>query len=212
MSEHIRVEFPWRNATRQREAALFGMWVFLASEILLFAGLFAGYTVYRNLYPDAFFAAAPHTNLVFGAANTALLMTSSLTMAIASRASEAGKEHLARRLMFATLAFGLAFLVVKGFEYREDIHQHLLPWPAVVPETPGAGLFWTYYWLTTGVHAVHVTIGLCAISYLIASSGKRARWLSEHSAQECVALYWHLVDMIWVVLFALLYLPGRGHG
>ena len=204
---------PFENLARQHHAVSFGMWVFLASEILLFSGLFAGYAVYRIHYPSAFLAAGRETDIVYGTINTAILMTSSLTIAVAGRAARAGFGLLAWRLLVATIALGSLFLVLKGFEYREDIAHHLIPGYGFKLAQIGAQLFFSYYWIMTGVHATHVTGGLIAVTRLVAASRKNVAWLSGSGSEDATALYWHLVDVIWIVLYPLLYLTGRaGHG
>jgi cytochrome c oxidase subunit 3 len=178
---------PFETLERQHQAVSFGMWVFLVSEVLLFAGLFAGYSVYRNLYPEGFL--------------------------VAGRAARAHVGRTARRLLIATMTLGLTFLILKGFEYREDIAKHLLPGPSFALAQPGAEIFFSYYWVMTGIHATHVTGGLIAVGRLIIASRRDATWLSGSASEDATAVYWHLVDVIWVVLYPLLYLTGRtGHG
>ena len=203
---------PWENLARQHQAVSFGMWIFLVSEILLFAGLFAGYSVYRHLYPAGFAAAGARTDIVYGTVNTAILMTSSLFIALAGGFARARLPRLARGCILVTLALGLAFLTVKGFEYRHDIEEHLLPGPRFAIPAQGAQLFFSFYWIMTGVHAVHVTGGLAAITRLLIASREQPLWLSGSGSEEATALYWHLVDVIWISLYPLLYLGGRSHG
>lgn len=203
---------PFDNLARQHQAVSFGMWLFLISEVLLFSGLFAGYGLYRGLYPVGFLAAGRETDVVYGTINTAILMTSSLTIAVAGRAARAKFGQLARRFLLVTFFLGLLFLVLKGFEYREDIQKHLLPGPDFALSEPGAQLFFSYYWIMTGVHAVHVTCGLAAVLRLIVASRANLAWLSGSASEDATALYWHLVDIIWIVLYPLLYLVGRAHG
>jgi cytochrome c oxidase subunit 3 len=203
---------PWESMERQRQASQFGMWVVLGSEVLLFAGLFAAYATYRGIDSTGFIAASRQTSLVYGTLNTAILMTSSLTFALAGRVAAAGSGPLARRLLMATFALGTAFLVVKGFEYADDISRHLLPSSPSAPQATGALQFLSLYWIMTGVHAIHVTGGLVAVAALLLISRREAAWLRGSPAAETVALYWHLVDVIWVVLYPLLYLSGRSHG
>lgn len=203
---------PWENLARQHQAVAFGMWVFLISEILLFAGLFAGYSVYRHLYPAGFAAAGAHTDIVYGTVNTAILMTSSLFIALAGGFARARLQRLAKLCILVTLALGATFLVVKGFEYRQDIEEHLVPGPGFAIAAQGAALFFSFYWIMTGVHAVHVTCGLAAITRLLIASREQPLWLSGSGSEEATALYWHLVDVIWIVLYPLLYLGGRTHG
>jgi cytochrome c oxidase subunit III len=212
MSDSRLLRPPWENLARQHQAVAFGMWIFLVSEILLFAGLFAGYAAYRHLYPAGFAAAGSQTNIVYGTVNTAILMTSSLFIALAGELAHAEMRRLARDCLFVTLALGVAFLVLKGFEYREDITKHLFPGPDFRVPVQGAALFFSFYWVMTGVHAVHVSGGLAAIARLLIASRNEPRFLSGSASEEATALYWHLVDVIWVFLYPLLYLGGRSHG
>ena len=203
---------PWENLARQHQAVAFGMWIFLVGEILLFSGLFAGYAVYRHLYPAGFAAASRQTDIVYGTLNTAILMTSSLAVALAGGFARGRLPRLARRCLIATLVLGVAFLVVKGVEYREDIARHLLPGPDFAVPEQGAALFFSFYWIMTGVHAIHVSGGLAAMTRLVIASRRDVFWLSGSSSEEATALYWHLVDVIWILLYPLLYLGGRAHG
>jgi cytochrome c oxidase subunit 3 len=204
---------PFENLARQHHAVSFGMWIFLVSEVLLFSGLFAGYGIYRTLHPQAFLAAGRETDIVYGTVNTAILMTSSLTIALAGRAGRAGLGKLAWRFLIATIVLGVAFLVIKGFEYRDDIEKHLVPGPSFVLPQQGAQLFFSYYWIMTGVHALHVSGGLVAVTRLVVASRRNLAWLWGSASEEATALYWHLVDVIWIILYPLLYLAGRaGHG
>ncbi|HEY1615507.1 MAG TPA: cytochrome c oxidase subunit 3 [Rhizomicrobium sp.] len=203
---------PFDTLERQHQAVSFGVWLFLVSEVLLFSGLFAGYGVYRELFPAGFLAAGRHTDIVFGTANTAILMSSSFTIAVAGRAARADLGRMAWWLLVVTFGLGVLFLVLKGFEYREDIANHLLPAPAFAVPVPGAQIFFSYYWIMTSVHAVHVTCGLIAVGRLIVISRNNLAWLSGSASEDATALYWHLVDVIWIVLYPLLYLVGRAHG
>ncbi len=202
------VHEPWEGLSRQREAVLFGMWVFLASELLLFASLFCGWFICRHLDPGGFTAAARHANLMFGATNTVLLMTSSVAIAIAGRANEAERERLAELCIWLTVALGLAFLVVKGLEYREDLSEGLWPRRDFPVDRRGAELFWGFYWVMTGLHVCHLLIGIGLITRLglIARRGRLAR---HADSVEVSALYWGLVDVIWIALYPLIYLSGR---
>ncbi|HEY2034195.1 MAG TPA: cytochrome c oxidase subunit 3 [Rhizomicrobium sp.] len=203
---------PFENLERQHMAVSFGMWVFLVSEILLFGGLFAGYSVYRGLYTQGFLAAGRETDIVYGTINTAILMTSSLTVAVAGRAARAQFGRMAWRLLIVTFLLGLSFLALKGFEYREDIEKHLVPGAGFALAQPGAQIFFSYYWVMTSVHAIHVTCGLIGLLRLIIASRRNFAWLAGSASEDATALYWHLVDLIWIVLYPLLYLVGRSHG
>src|SRR4051794_11585703 len=144
MSDSSFLRPPWENLARQHQAVSFGMWIFLVSEILLFAGLFSGYAVYRRLYPAGFEAAAAHTDIVYGTVNTAILMTSSLFIALAGGFARARLQQLARSCILVTLALGATFLLLKGFKYRHDILEHLFPGPAFAIATQGAALFFSF--------------------------------------------------------------------
>lgn len=199
---------PWTEPARQAEAYAFGLWLFLASEALFFSGLFFAYTALRFLDPVSVRAAAHEANVWFGTLNTGFLLTSSLCVAVAERAQEADRGAAARLALWIGLGLGAAFLVVKGFEYAEDIREGLLPGAHFALRQRGAVLFWGFYWIATGVHAIHVTVGLALLSRLIllAHQGKLA---AREASLRTSALYWHLVDVIWVVLYPLIYLVGR---
>ena len=202
---------PWAHFDRQREAGTFGIWVFLASEVLFFGALILTYTVYRIGNPEAFAAAGRETNIVYGTLNTAILLTSSLTMAIASQAASAaqGFRRLIVWCLVATAALGLAFLVVKGFEYKEDIDKHLVPGVGFGLKDSAAQLFFGLYWLITGIHAIHLTIGIVMVARLAILGWLAHVPVDENPEIEVTGLYWHLVDIVWVILYALIYLPGR---
>jgi cytochrome c oxidase subunit 3 len=199
---------PWTRLSRQREAATFGMWVFLTSELLFFSGMILIYAACRYLQPAGFLAAARETNVWFGTINTMVLLTSSFAMAVAAQAGDAKLRRLAIACLAATVALGLAFLTIKGFEYREDIHEHLLPGAGFAIATPGAQLFFSVYWVMTGVHAIHLSIGIALVGRLILETARRELPLSSPEIQA-TALSWHLVDVIWIILYPLLYLGGR---
>jgi cytochrome c oxidase subunit 3 len=199
---------PWPNLARQQEGVSFGVWAFLASEALFFGGLFLAYVVYRNLYPEAFHVASRETDLFYGTLNTAILMTSSLTMAVAARSASEGLRRTALWCLAATIALGCAFLIVKGLEYREDIAKNLVPGPYFALKPRETQLFFALYWIMTGVHAIHLTVGIGVVGAALWLLARRALPL-ETPRLEGIALYWHLVDIIWVILLPLLYLIGR---
>ena len=202
---------PWEHFERQRGAGKFGIWVFLASEVLFFGALMLTYTVCRIDHPDAFAAAGRQTDIWYGTINTAILLTSSLTMAVASQAASAGREF--RRLVISclvsTASLGFAFLVLKAFEYKEDIDKHLVPGANFALHETGAQLFFGLYWLITGVHAIHLTIGIVLVMRLALLGYLDKLQIDENPEIEVTALYWHLVDVIWIFLYPLIYLPGR---
>ncbi len=199
---------PWQSLRREREGASFGIWVFIGSEAMFFAGALLAYAAYRSLWPEAFAAAGRETSIVYGTANTALLLTSSLTMAVAAEGAGAGLRRLTLTGLAVTAVLGLAFLVVKGFEYREDIHKHLIPGAGFRLDEPQAQIFFAFYWLLTGVHALHLSIGIGILATLLVQAWRGSRPLAS-PAFEGAGLYWHFVDVVWIFLYPLLYLVGR---
>ena len=200
---------PWCDLSHQREAATFGIWVFLASEALFFGSLLLLYAVDRISYPQAFIMAGRETDIWYGTINTAVLMTSSLTMAVAAQAATADMRRLTLWCLAATVALGALFLVLKGFEYAEDLEKNLWPGSDFALKAPGTQLFFALYWTLTGVHAIHLTIGMVLIGRLIVLGGLRRIRLRENPQVEVTALYWHLVDVVWIILYPLIYLMGR---
>jgi cytochrome c oxidase subunit 3 len=201
---------PWDDLARQREAMRFGIWLFLAGEILFFGGLLLVYAVLRVTDPAGLVAGAREAAFAYGFANTLLLLTSSCAMTVAERAAKEDFATVARIAMGVALALGLCFLVVKGFEYWEDLEKGLFPGPGFAFPAPGASRFWAFYWTATLVHMAHLVVGLALIARLIAQDYfERAvsrRWM----AVEVTTYYWHFVDAIWIILFPLIYLAGRG--
>lgn len=204
---------PWEpgEAARQREAMLFGLWLFLATEVLFFGGLFLLYAHARALDPSSFAEGARHANAWFGTINTALLLTSSITATIADRAIRAGLTGLARTGWIATAALGTLFLAVKGMEYAEDFHEHLFPGPLFRFHSAGATEFWNFYWVITVVHAIHLSVGVALMLRLLWLNG-RGQAIRRPAGAEVTTTYWHLVDIVWVTVYPLIYLVGRGHG
>jgi cytochrome c oxidase subunit 3 len=199
---------PWDALSAQKDTAIFGIWIFLVSELLFFGALFLGYTYLRVLHPAAFEEASKHTNVVYGTLNTGVLLTSSLTMVLAARSADIKVKGATVVCLALTAALGLAFLVVKGFEYKEDFEEHLWPGPDFAIRASAAQMFFSFYWTVTVVHAVHLTIGIVAVTRL-AVDVYRERLPLRSPQYEVTALYWHLVDVIWIILYPLLYLGGR---
>ena len=195
---------------QQTGAATLGMWTFLATEILFFGGLFLAYIIYRHAFPAAFSLASQHTLVLFGTANTAILLTSSLTMALAVNATRQNRTKPQVAFLLATVFAGAVFLVLKGFEYRADVREHLWPGKNFRVDLPAqAQLFWFLYWVMTGLHALHVLIGLGLLS-VMAWLASRDRFSAEyHAPLEISGLYWHFVDIVWIFLYPLLYLAHR---
>jgi cytochrome c oxidase subunit 3 len=195
---------------QQKEAATFGMWAFLATEVLFFGAMFNSYIMYRHAYPHAFAEASHHTIVLFGTLNTGILLTSSLTMALAVHAAREDNLKCLSRYLVITILFALGFLAVKGLEYHQDVDENLWPGPHFRADLPPqAQIFWVLYWIMTGVHALHVTVGVGLIS-TIATMAKRRKFSGAYyTPVEMTGLYWHFVDIIWIFLYPLLYLIQR---
>jgi cytochrome c oxidase subunit 3 len=200
---------PWKELSRQHEGVTFGMWVFLASELLFFGSLLLLYTAYRIASPDVFITAGRQTDIWYGTINTAVLMTSSLTMAVAAQAAEAGVRRLTIWCLGGTVVLGMMFLVFKGFEYTEDIEKNLVPGDHFALKEPAAQIFFALYWIMTAIHAIHLSIGLGLVGRLAVFGALRRVQLRDNPQVEATALYWHLVDVIWIILYPLIYLMGR---
>ncbi len=210
MSDQIvSVAHQFDDREQQKDASTLGMWIFLATEILFFGGMFLGYIVYRWLYPEAFALASQKMDLALGTINTAVLLTSSLTMALAVRAAQVGSRKGTVLLLVATMALGVIFLGIKGIEYYHKIVEHLVPGPKFEFDPAHAAhaeIFFVLYFLLTGVHALHLLIGV-GLTGVIAFMAWRGRFSPEYySPVEISGLYWHFVDVIWIFLFPLLYL------
>lgn len=209
---HAALAEQFEDLEQQHDAATLGMWIFLATEIMFFGGMFAGYAIYRSLYLSAFEAGSRLLDWRFGALNTIVLICSSLTMALAVRAAQTGKKKTLILFLICTMALGLTFLGVKFFfEWRHDYLDHLAPglnfaYPG--PLAPHIELFFCFYFAMTGVHALHMIVGVGVLTYLLVQAS-RGRFSPEHfNAVEVSGLYWHFVDIVWIFLFPLLYLIG----
>ena len=209
---HPALAHQFDSLGQQKEAAALGMWVFLVTEILFFGGLFVTYLVYRSWYPGAF-AAASHEMVIWaGTLNTAVLITSSLTMALAVRAAQLGDRRSLIWLLLATMALGCVFLGVKAFEYRTEFIEHHMPGPGFQFEGPylrQAQIFFSLYFVMTGLHALHMIIGLGIMAVMLWWSIRGTITREYASPIEISGLYWHFVDIVWIFLFPLLYLIGR---
>jgi cytochrome c oxidase subunit III len=200
----------FEDLPQQREASTLGIWTFLATEILFFGGLFMSYITYRSTYPQAFAEASKDTIVLFGTLNTAVLLTSSLTMVLAVHAiQENNRKALIRNILF-TIALACVFLAIKGVEYHQDLNERLWPGPNFKSGLPPqAQIFWFLYWVMTGLHAIHVTIGIGALS-CVAWMARRGRFSADYyNPVDVAALYWHFVDIVWIFLYPLLYLINR---
>lgn len=210
MAENTALAEQFDDLLQQREAATLGMWTFLATEVLFFGAMFLSYIIYRHSYPQAFAEASRHTLVSFGTVNTAILLTSSLTVALAIHSAKEGKQRAILLFLGLTIAFGLGFLTLKGFEYHADLEENLWPGPHFKTGLPPeAQIFWYLYWLMTGVHALHVTAGIAVLSVMAWMSWRRKFSAGYHTPLEVAGLYWHFVDVIWIFLYPLLYLVQR---
>jgi cytochrome c oxidase subunit 3 len=199
------------SARHRDETAELGMWVFIATEVLLFGGLVLGYCVYRHAYPAAFAAASRQTEIAIGTANTAILLTSSFLVACAvdTFATETRKTCVA--LLSGAIVLGLLFIVLKGIEYAGEYREHLVPgvdFRFAGEFAHGAMLFFIFYFVATAIHALHMLVGIGLLAVLAGLSW-RAPTPRHRAALHSAALYWHFVDVVWIFLFALIYLPGR---
>lgn len=199
---------PFEERLRQQQANVFGMWLFLATEILFFGALMGIYVYIRVAHAPGLLAGARETDATYGTLNIFLLLTSSMTIAMAERGLEAGLARVARWAIVITFVLGCGFLIVKGLEYYEDIGKSLVPGPDFPVAVVGAEQFWAFYWTATAVHAAHMSIGLVLLVRLMLID--RAGKLMPHQLSMMVTtLYWHFIDCVWIVLYVLLYIPGR---
>jgi cytochrome c oxidase subunit III len=200
------------DVEQQREASTLGMWIFLATEVLFFGGLILSYSVYRTLYFPAFAEASRHLDVVLGALNTAVLLCSSLTMAMAVHQAESGNAKSLMRFLGVTMLLGTIFLAIKFYEYYEKYKEGLIPgvhftWPS--NDAGHASLFFIAYFIMTGMHALHMIIGIGVMSALAMLARKGRFTTAYYTPVELGGLYWHFVDVVWVFLFPLLYLVHR---
>ena len=200
------------SAEQQRDATTLGMWVFLVTEILFFGGLFLAYSIYRFSYPAAFLSASASLDWKLGALNTGVLIGSSLTMALAVQGAQLGKRRMQVIFLILTILLGATFLGVKAVEYADKFEHHHVPGPSFHfeegPDPVHAQLFFSLYFAMTGMHAVHMVIGIGLLTWLIVLASKGRFSARYYNPVEVVGLYWHFVDIVWIFLFPLLYLLG----
>ena len=189
------------------------MWLFLATEIMFFGGMFCGYTVYRNAFPEAFASTSQYMNVTIGAINTAVLICSSLTMALAVRAAQLDQKKALIVLLILTLALGCVFLGLKAVEYHEKWVDHHVPGPGFQYAEPQffhqAQILFFLYFAMTGMHAMHMIVGVGLLTTLIVMSTRNKFSQEWYTPVEMIGLYWHFVDIVWIFLFPLLYLIGH---
>lgn len=198
----------FEDLDKQDHAARLGMWLFLASELLLFAGFFGLYVAYRAMYGAEFVHSARHNDLILGTTNTIVLITSSFTVAWAVHAMRHGRPRTTVLMLGATLVFGAAFMVIKTVEYGRHFQEGIFPgvhFRHEALDTYGARTFFTLYYLMTGLHALHVLVGMGVIAFVLVMARRGLFAPERHAALENAGLYWHLVDLIWIYLWPLLY-------
>ncbi|OGP06147.1 MAG: cytochrome C oxidase subunit III [Deltaproteobacteria bacterium GWA2_38_16] len=199
------------DAKQAYEASKLGVWLFLVTEILLFGGLFVIYIMNRGLYPEMFHEASLHLNKVMGAMNTVVLICSSFTMAMAVSRAKHNDSQRALKLLLITFICGLIFMTIKYMEYSHKIHEGLLPgihFSFDEISHPKAPLFFSLYFMMTGLHGLHVLVGMGLIFWVMVRTRRGDFDESYHTPVEMTGIYWHLVDLIWIYLFPLLYLIG----
>jgi cytochrome c oxidase subunit 3 len=204
----------FRDLDQQRAASELGMWIFLMTELLLFGGLFTAYAIYRMSYPQAFAEASRELSAPIGTINTAVLIVSSFGVALAVYGAQVnGRKRLLGGLLLA-IVLGTAFLVIKGFEYHEHwVHQQVpgLNFAWHQPHGEQAEIFFFLYFMMTGVHAIHLTVGIVIVSLILLQAYRRKYSPAYHTPVEVGGLYWHFVDVIWIFLYPLLYLIDIHH-
>jgi cytochrome c oxidase subunit 3 len=206
---HGALQHHFPDLVVQKDAASLGMWLFIGQEVMFFGGLFLAYTIYRGAYPGAFAEASHHLDWKLGAFNTAVLIGSSLTMALAVHAAALGHRQKIVTNLLLTIALGAVFLGVKVVEYADKFEHHLVPGPAFHfdgSDPRAAHVFYTLYFAMTGLHALHMVVGIPILA-TIAFFAWRGRYSpAYHTPVEMTGLYWHFVDIVWIFLFPLLYL------
>ncbi len=212
--QHPALRHHFEDLDHQFEASALGMWVFLVTEILFFGGMFTAYLIYRMAYPDAFAGASHELNVLLGGVNTAVLIGSSLTMAMAVHSSQVGQNRRLLVYLVLTMVLGTVFLGIKSVEYMSKFQEGLVPGANFRydgPDPVHAQLFFSLYFMMTGLHAAHMIVGL-VIMIVLAVMTLRGRFSAAyHTPVEISGLYWHFVDIVWIFLFPLLYLIDR-HG
>ena len=207
---------------QQKDSASFGMWIFLGTEIMFFGGLFCAYLIYRGWYFPDFAAASKSINAALGATNTAVLICSSLTVVLAIWAAQTARRGLLLLMLALTMIFGCGFLGIKGIEYHDKFVEHHVPGASFsfehepVPGHPDqyanpqhAQIFFALYFIMTGLHALHMIVGLGIFTWLFIKAWRGMFTPRYYTPLEIGGLYWHFVDIVWIYLFPLLYLIDR---
>jgi cytochrome c oxidase subunit 3 len=207
-------EFQYSDARHQSHTAISGMWLFLASETLFFGALFLAWIYARHWRLEGFDLGARHTDMTLGTVNSVILITSSVIYAAGVLYAEAGNMRRLVQCCYAAMAFGVVFLLLKfGLEWHTDFSHHLFPgadFPIKGAARGGAQLFFVFYFMSTALHGLHMLIGLGLVLWIVVRA-KRGEFTREYTTPvTVVGLYWAFVDMVWIVLYPLIYLIGRG--
>lgn len=213
-SSRYGVSGQFGSSEQKHHAATLGMWLFLSSELMLFGGMFLGYTVYRIFYGATFAQISNEMHLWLGTLNTAVLLSSSFTMALAVHSIKEGRDKVSRLFLMATASLGAVFLFIKGYEWSLEIHDHLLPMAGRPFAFDGANvgaakIFMGFYFVMTGFHFVHLFVGVSMMLVLVSLMFRGTITAADPDKIEMAGLYWHLVDIIWVFLYPIFYLVGR---
>jgi len=201
----------YKDAEHEFNTSIFGVWCFLLTEILMFGGLFVAFFIFHNLYPATFAEGASHLNWKFGATNTAVLLLSSFTMVLSIYYARKNNTKMIGICLFITLLCACAFMGIKYIEYAHKIHEGLLPgdlFSYANAQTGNLALYFSFYFMMTGLHGSHVLVGMGLIIWVLVRSLKGDFNEHYYTPLEGVGLFWHLVDLIWIYLFPLLYLVG----
>lgn len=207
--ENSHVAHHFVDSGQQFDSAKLGMWVFLVTEILFFGGLFVAYIVYRAWHPDLFLMAAQELDTMMGAVNTVVLIGSSLTMALAIRAAQLNQQKNIVMYLLITIGLALTFMVIKYFEYTHKFDLGIYPGEYYTYDGiahPKAAIFFSIYYMMTALHGIHVIIGVGLMVYLLVKVRQNTYNAEYYTSIEITGLYWHLVDIVWIFLFPLLYL------
>lgn len=210
-SSSLSLREQFATPEQQRESSKLGMWIFLITEMMLFGGMFVAFGIYRYWYPDAFTRGSSEMELLMGAVNTAILITSSFTMSLAEHAASRGKADRCAWLLLLTAALGIAFLSIKFTEYYMHFRDHKLPGFGFIeagPHGQKVQLFFSFYFAMTGLHSLHLLIGIGLVVVMLIPLLIGDITETYHTPIDNLSLYWHFVDVIWVFLYAIFYLPG----
>ena len=210
-THHKNLAHHFKSLEQQFDAAKLGIWLFLCTEILMFGGLFVGYLIFHGLYPEMFAEGATHLDWKLGAVNTVVLLGSSFTMAIGIHYAQTNQRQKSMIALGITVLCGLIFMVIKYFEYSHKIHLGLEPgkfFTFTDASSSNLALYFSFYFMMTGLHGSHVLVGMGLIIWVMIRTAKGEFSSEFYTPVEGVGLFWHLVDLIWIYLFPLLYLVG----